>query len=30
MEDLLKLLAYLRESDRPRYLQVIGRLGLRK
>jgi len=24
------LLAYLRESDRPRYLQVIARLGLRK
>jgi small subunit ribosomal protein S15 len=24
------LLAYLRESDRPRYLQVINRLGLRK
>ncbi len=24
------LLAYLRDTDRPRYLQVIGRLGLRK
>lgn len=24
------LLAYLRETDRPRYLAVIGRLGLRK
>jgi small subunit ribosomal protein S15 len=24
------LLAYLRDNDRPRYLAVIGRLGLRK